>query len=54
VDSGEEKDSFSNKEDDVYRNEELISDLRSHQIELEIQNEELRKSQLNLEDSFWC
>jgi chemotaxis family two-component system sensor kinase Cph1 len=51
VDSGEEKDSFSNKEDDVYRNEELISDLRSHQIELEIQNEELRKSQLNLEDS---
>jgi two-component system, chemotaxis family, sensor kinase Cph1 len=32
-------------------NNELIHDLRVHQIELEIQNEELRESHLKLEDS---
>lgn len=31
--------------------DELIQELRTHQIELELQNEELRESQLKLEDS---
>ncbi len=31
--------------------EEIIHELRGHQIELEIQNEELKKAQLDLEDS---
>ena len=31
--------------------DELIQELRTHQIELEMQNDELRKTQINLEDS---
>ncbi|WP_048190434.1 hypothetical protein [Methanobacterium sp. SMA-27] len=31
--------------------DEVIHDLRVHQIELEIQNEELREAQIKLEDS---
>ena len=58
MDSEEErKDSINKKTDDVSQNQfdpvkdELIQELRTHQAELEIQNEELRESQLKLEVS---
>jgi len=45
-----ENQSIQIKEKSINTNE-LIHDLRVHKIELEIQNEELRESQVKLEDS---
>ena len=42
---GNKVDSYNQSKD------ELIQELRTHQIELEMQNDELRKTQINLEDS---
>ncbi len=57
-----EKDKLQKKADEVLKiqlnpinndqsKDELIQELNTHQIELELQNEELRKTQLSLEDS---
>ncbi len=40
-----------NSNKDLSKNDEIVHELRVHQIELEIQNQELREAQINLEDS---
>ena len=39
------------EEDGIKDLDELINELKIHHIELELQNEDLRNAQLNLEDS---